>query len=241
MTTVGIDAAVDNGGFAGQSSRSWSHTVGSGTNRAIYVACCFWNNGGSVSTVTYGGVSLTRVLQSSLSTSNDRVEVWRLLNPTSGAATVAVTFSTAADGETASLSFDTVHQTTPERNTGSTTGSSNGPTISATGAQTGDAILDALCWEDRSIAATMGTQTNRVQRFNTTAVAGEGGAGSTVTTAPTPQTMNWTFAGGNSRVHALGYVVIANDGGGAAQDTPELYGRPSGIRGQNHMQQLLAT
>jgi hypothetical protein len=28
--------------------------------------------------------------------------------------------------------------------------------------------------------------------------------------------------------------------GGAAQDTPELYGRPDGRRGQNQMQQLLA-
>lgn len=30
-------------------------------------------------------------------------------------------------------------------------------------------------------------------------------------------------------------------GGGGAQDTPELYGRPDGLRGQNLMQQLLAT
>lgn len=214
MSTVGFDAAVDALGFASASTRSWSHTVGIGTNRLLVVAACFWNGGGTVSSVTYGGVSLTLGDRSTLSGSQDRVELWYLINPTSGAATVTVTFSAAADGECASISLDTVHQTTPIRNQNHATGNSSPGTISATGALTGDAIVDGFAWENRANAATMGAQTNRVQRFNTTVVAGEGGAGSTLTSAPNPQTMNWTFTG--ALAWAIAYLVIANDGGGAA-------------------------
>jgi flagellin-like hook-associated protein FlgL len=220
MSTVAFDAAVDNGGFTSSSSRSWSHTVGAGTNRLLVVGCGFWNNGGSVSSVTYGGVNLTRGDQSGLSAGgSDRTELWYLINPTTGSATVAVTFSAAADGETFSVSLSTVDQTTPIRNHGSTTGSGTSASISATGAQTGDAIVDAAAWDDRNTAATMGAQTNRVQRANTSVAAGEGGAGSTLTSAPDPQTMNWTF-GGVTRNWAIDYVVIANDGGGGGGFDP---------------------
>jgi hypothetical protein len=37
-----------------------------------------------------------------------------------------------------------------------------------------------------------------------------------------------------------GLMEIAVVGGGAAQDTPELYGRPRGLRGDRHMRQILA-
>lgn len=49
---------------------------------------------------------------------------------------------------------------------------------------------------------------------------------------------------GNSSTTWIGQLVTfrtSAGGGGGAQDTPELYGRPSGIRGQNQMQQLLAS
>lgn len=36
-------------------------------------------------------------------------------------------------------------------------------------------------------------------------------------------------------------AIFVPDPGAAVQDTPELYGRPSGVRGQNQMHQLLAT
>jgi hypothetical protein len=214
VTTVAFDAAVDAGGFASSSSRSWSHTIGSGTNRVVYAWASFWNSGGSVSSATCGGTSMTRVLQTALSGSQDRVECWRLLNPASGAQTIVVNFSASSDGETWSISWDTVNQTTPERNTGSSTASGATHSISATGALTGDAIMDGLAWSDRNVNAAMGTQTNRTQRAHTTVTGGEGGAGSTVLTAPNPQTLDWSSLGTTD--HALGYVVIANDGGGAA-------------------------
>src|SRR4051812_28786304 len=111
-TTVAFDTAVDGGGFLGSTSRSFSVTVGSGSNRILYALINFWNSGGTVSSCTYGGVALTRALQSGLSGSNDRVEVWRLKNPTVGSATLLVNFSAAADGEVSAISLNTVDQTT---------------------------------------------------------------------------------------------------------------------------------
>jgi hypothetical protein len=208
MSTVTFDAAVDNGGFQSATSRSWSHTVGTLTDGELTVSACFWNSGGQVSSCTYGGVALTRAVQSGLSASQDRSEIWRLLAPAAGTATVVVNFSAAADGECGSSSWSNVDQTAPERNTGSTTGSGTAASISATGAQAGDAILDALAQSDRVRAITMTAHTNRVQRFNTTSgVTGEGGAGSSLSSAPDPQTMDWTIAATKS--WALSYVVLA--------------------------------
>jgi hypothetical protein len=241
---VAFDAATDGGGFTSSSSRSFSHTISANSNGALYIPVCYWNSGGTVTSCTYGSTSLSLVHRSALSPAQDRIEWWRLLAAPVGTATVAVNFSAAADGEASAVSFTGVDQTTPERLTPvsstwgpSTTGSIS---ITSTGAQTGDAILDAIAWDFRGTAFFMGAQTNRVQRFNTSVVSGEGGAGSTVIPGVDPQTLDWTWSIGTSRNGVLGYVVIAAAGaGGAAQDTPELRGRPYGLRGQSHMTQIL--
>jgi hypothetical protein len=215
---VAIDAATDGGAFSSSSSRSFSHTVGVGSNTVLYAVMCFWNSGGTVTACTYGGTGLTLVRRSGLSSSQDRVEFWRLLNPTAGAATLAVTFSAAADGEVAAISFTGVDQTTPERTAGGDTSGSAVATasISATGAQTGDAILDGFAWDFSGTAATMVAHTGRTQRFMTAIGSSEGGAGSTLTSAPNPQTMDWNTS--TARAWTLGYIVLAAAGAGGGYD-----------------------
>lgn len=218
MTAVANDAFVDNGGFSSQSSRTWSHTVGTLTNGVLYVGVDFWTNGAvvTVSGVTFNGVALTRVVQSARSPNDDRAEVWRLVNPAAGAHNVVVTFAGGStDGECGSLSFQFVDQTTPERATNSAvsaTTNSTTATLSLAGAQAGDCAIDSCAWDLATTTATMVAHSPRTQRYNDSGFSGEGGAGSSMLGPANPQTLDWTFAAG--RAWALGAVCIANDGGG---------------------------
>lgn len=63
------------------------------TNQPLYVVVPGWWDTRTLNTVTFGGVGLTRVVQSALSNANDRVEIWRLLSPSASTANIVVTFS----------------------------------------------------------------------------------------------------------------------------------------------------
>ncbi len=219
---VATDAVVDNGGFAAATTRTWSHTSTGATN-LLYVVCAFWNTGGTVSTVTFGAQSLVNVVRSALTASNDRVEVWRLIAPTAGTATITVTFSAAADGDAYSISFTGGDQTTPERSTNSTTGHINASTagtlsLSLASAAAGDEAVDGFALSDRSIAVAMTAHSGRTSRSNNTGVSGEGGGGSSMDAPATPQTMDWTCTTSlAAQDWAMAGVVVAAAGGAVAQ------------------------
>lgn len=219
MTNVAFDAATDGGAFASASSRTFSHTVGTLTNGALEVGVSLWTNGTviTVSGVTYNAVAMTRVAQSARSPNDDRAEIWRLVNPASGAHNVVVTFAGGStDGEVGAVSLQFVNQTTPERAAAVTAvsvgTSSTTATLSSTGATAGDAVVDTVTWDLASTTATMVAHAPRTQRWNDSGGANEGGAGSSMLGPANPQTLDWTFAAG--RAWAMAAVVVANDGAG---------------------------
>jgi hypothetical protein len=114
-------------------SLTWTHVVGSSlTNSVLYAAGVYGNNGGSdvseTLTATYGGVSMTSIskVHANASTSGF-IEVFRLLSPTAGSASVVVTVG-GSGGSLWSLtggscSYQGVDQTTPETVQSAATGS----------------------------------------------------------------------------------------------------------------------
>src|SRR6185437_4266514 len=100
------------------SSLSWSHTTGSLANGILLVAV--GNYGGlssSVSTITYNGSSLTKIERQNDGTRQVACEYWYIVNPASGANTVAVTMSAGVGVgnflHAAALSFSGVDQASP--------------------------------------------------------------------------------------------------------------------------------
>ena len=119
---------------------SWTHTTGTGNDRILLVAVDVVPSSGtptSVSSVTYGGVSLTRLTYDTYGSSpRIRSYLYYLLNPTSGTRTITVTFGANTYAVGGSVTYANINQTTPildyDTNTGS--GSSQSATVTASGA-----------------------------------------------------------------------------------------------------------
>ncbi len=135
-------------GASGSTTLAWSHTVGTGSNRILLVGISFRSDTGSggaggntyVTGVTFGSTSLTCLAARDDNSTGGcgsggtgtpiylRGEVWYLLNPTSGTATITVTTNNATVfvGESASYSG------VASAGTGGVSASNNGQTGSTT-------------------------------------------------------------------------------------------------------------
>jgi uncharacterized repeat protein (TIGR01451 family) len=141
-------------------------------------------------------VALTRLgFQDGGSGSNDRrMEMWRLINPPVGTATVSVTFSSSAKAVIGSASFFGVNQTTPNGSFVSAGASTNLATLTVPSAA-GELVIDCMAVQGNAATATVGAgQTqfwNDYSRSNGGAVVGcsstEPGASSVA--------MTWNLSG----------------------------------------------
>src|SRR5215510_11814923 len=96
---------------AAAASQTWNHTI-SGLNRWLKVGVSIQGLN-AVSSVTYGGVALTQL--AAIDDANAvRSEIWGLVNPNTGTASVVVTLSVSTlKFHCAASSYTDVHQTVP--------------------------------------------------------------------------------------------------------------------------------
>lgn len=159
---------------AASTTLSWSHTC-TGTNRLLLVEASMskTSDTGVTLSATYNGVAMTSVgvVHSNGSTSGF-VQMFRLINPPTGANTVVVTASggTPEDLIGGSESFTGVHQTTPLGTPATASGSTGNPTVNVTGTTTGNMVADAVC---NGNTLTASTKTQRwLKNVNTGTAAG---------------------------------------------------------------------
>lgn len=181
-------------------SLSWSHTVGSGADRILVVGLA--SSTGvpypSAISVTYGGQPLTRqVLSTPLSPPN--IEIWTLVAPVTGTATIVAMFPGVPDIAGGSVSFSGVDQVTPIRANNSAKAAANmgSGTISTSVTSTpGDVVIDALAAFTSGPAAetpAMG-QTLRWNGGFGGGLSGVFGNGSTKPGAAGSTTVTWNFS-----------------------------------------------
>src|SRR5579864_2513574 len=139
--SVGLDSSTLGQGALGASSLSWSHTVGSGSNRALVVGVV----GACVPSVTYGGVALTHVGQVySNNFAPSSTDLFVLVAPATGTNTVQVSYSgCTSDVEAGSISFTGVNQSTPLAHVTTNFGSGTNPGVTVTSAS-GDMVVDVV-------------------------------------------------------------------------------------------------
>ncbi|MGA3109615.1 MAG: hypothetical protein ABSD99_09265 [Candidatus Bathyarchaeia archaeon] len=190
-TIIGTDATVGTAkcpisGACG-STLSWTHTVGSNSNRILIVGISAVPVSGDVSVtlVQFGSSSLTP-LTPKIITGRFLVQQWYLLNP-SGSATVTATFANSpAFAVGASASFFNV----------AGVGASNGATGTGTTASvtvsaiSGDLVVDTLA---TSVPLSVASDASQTQLWNLN-IEEVTGAGSDKP-ASSPVTMQWTFGG----------------------------------------------
>ncbi|MCX6924139.1 MAG: hypothetical protein NT154_13150, partial [Verrucomicrobia bacterium] len=101
---IGVDATTS--GYSTANNYSLSHTVGNGTNRLMLVGLSYGTTSTLVTNVTYGGVALTLVTTTNNTTiPKPRSEIWSLVNPPSGSASLSVKGKLSTD--TVTVASDT--------------------------------------------------------------------------------------------------------------------------------------
>ena len=203
------------------SSRTFSHTIGSGSNRLLVVGVSIENDptGPAVSSITYNGQGLTKIDSVEVSSSGTmgRAELWYLLEadlPSSGSYNVVVTLSQSTNELAAgAISLTDVAQQAPEAsNTNSNIGldtiSSNITTLTD-----GAWLVDVVhCGEPGGDFAANGGQ---AERYDDVTGSSEG-AGSTKPVASAGATSSgWTYnTGANRLAHVVAAFAPAQDCGG---------------------------
>ena len=95
-------------------SLTWSHTVGTGSNKLLVVGISFWANPEKlINSVTYNGVPLTKSGSVWGGSGGETVHIWYLVNPPTGTANIVINFSAAASPVAGATSWFGVNQTTP--------------------------------------------------------------------------------------------------------------------------------
>jgi len=168
-------------------SFSWSHTVGSFTNRILVVGVSV-NNGKTVSSVTYGSQNLTRFDSISYESNTQDNEFWYLINPTVGTGTVTVHLSGSAYAVADSASFYNVNQTKPFGIDAKALG--NGKTATVTVASGNNQLVLDILGSD-TINGNFQPASGQTMLWNGFSDVPQSGA-STKASSGTSTTMTWT-------------------------------------------------
>ncbi len=225
-----------------------SHICGASAT-VLFVIVPYWSTSAAqqdLTGVTYNGVTMTKIGTPARSNGQDICEIYFLAGPATGTHNIVASFRNSAAGNQGGVQGISFNGTPTSGGSGtvwadftSAQSASNAAnsSISIPNNTSNDAIVDGVA-DGTATSPTMGAQTNRTLAANGNA-NGEGTGVSYLAPAPASgsQTMNWTFGSTSS---AQAGVRVLGTTGGAAQDTPELYGRPDGVLGQNQLTQLLA-
>lgn len=221
---ITVDNTSSNGAFnfTGVSSLTWSHQVGNGENKALYVGVStsttnlpFGVPADRVAGVTYNGIPLTRVGTAISSDLLNTTEIFRLVNPQNGNHSIVVTLAGIPAGGNpfvnyvvgGAISLHGVNQTTPNGTFFSAAGTSNMPVVVVTDSVNGDLVLDTLAVPPPALFAVAGMgQTERWDGQTFFGNSFDVGAGSTKTGLFPSVQMSWQTT--NSSNWAIGAVAI---------------------------------
>lgn len=156
---------------AGATSATWSHTC-TGSNRALVVGVAIGLGGAGTTTCTYNSVAMTSLgLIASNNQTSGYCQLFGLINPASGANTVAITTTTASIAG-GSVSFTGAGSF----GTAVTAAGAGTPSVAVTGTTSGNMVVDVAC---NGAAITSSNQTQRWLRNNNLDTAAGNGASST--------------------------------------------------------------
>lgn len=200
--SVAIDSVGTKQTMAGVGSGnySFSHTA-SGANRYVRVYCAVAGAATLALSATYDGVAMTSVgsaVNSSFGSSVRGIaQIFELINPPTGAKTVLVNFSTAANvGTLQAVSYTGVHQTTASGTPSTVTGASAASeTRTITDSVSGDMIGDCISLDAGGSALTA-SQTERANTSDSGYLSGVQDAAGAASVG-----MQWSWTTNESYAH----------------------------------------
>lgn len=220
--TAGTSIGTNTKSTAGSTVNTFtvSHTVTAGSNRMLVVMVEF-GSFTTVTSVTYGGVSLTK--QGGITSTSTNGDIWYLLSPTPGTANVVVNYAGFTNTVVDAINMTGVNQSTPFRTASSTSGFVSSASLTPT-SSIGDIVLDLVVTQQATATIT-GGQTLIFNGNDTTTryVSGSYKAGAASTT-----TVSYSFSVSDN----IGYYAVAvQSAGGSGSNTMQEIARvaPTGF------------
>ncbi len=198
---IAFDATCSLNFTASGTSLSTSFTVGAGANRLLVVEAMIGSASDILTGVTFNSIAMTRIGISAATTDNQRVALYYLVAPASGAHNIVISTSGATRIDCRALSYTGVDQTNTlnEFSSNTATGTITGVTVSVTPTYTntwvvggfrnnvqntcalapgglrdnGDAS-DSTCMGDTNGTVTAGVATSMAYTFGSTATGAAG-------------------------------------------------------------------
>ena len=182
-----FDAATAPAGV-NATSLTFSHTIGTGANRALAVTVATNASSGATG-VTYNGVALT--LEAAITiTVNDTVEIWKTTaEPAEGAHDVVITVATTRNINGGAISAHGVDQADVSLANATAQGTDAAPTVNVTSVA-GDLVISMAMTDANVTHAPGGGET---ERWDTTNPSGLRDSGTTESPAGTTTTMSRTL------------------------------------------------
>ncbi|MBA2541472.1 MAG: hypothetical protein H0V17_17655 [Deltaproteobacteria bacterium] len=198
---IAADPYTDGRSEGEASSLTFEHTVGSGPDRLLLVGVSTSFGNSIVTSIVFDGMPLVRVGQRKAPSQDARVEIWSLLAPSVGTATVAITVDDNSSTIVAGVgSFSHVDQITPLGafvSAGSMTGD---PTVTAASG-TGALAVGIVAWSGGATLMDDATQQSSWNQRSGSII----GAGATSTESS--PTFRW-IAGANESWAAAAVAVL---------------------------------
>jgi hypothetical protein len=191
----------------GGTTLSWTHDVGSGSNRGLFVGVGWMFGAATITGVTFDGVAMTPVWAETSTSITNKSCGFILVSPNSGSHTVEVTFASAVNDVKAgvAISFTGVHQTVPV-GTPQTTNAESGtnPAVTVGGVGAGDFLVDFLAaWGSTAIAV----DADQTSRYESEGLSSNNQyLGGSTQPGTAGGVMSWTASA--SSYHAYGAVAI---------------------------------
>ena len=186
-------------GTGGASQLTWNHTVTIGaSHRLIIVGVSIDDNTDTtVTSVTYGGQSLSQVPGATATYNAARVDMWYRKDPLTGINSVQVNLSRSTQAVGGATSYTGVDQTTPF-GTACAAANRSGTASCSVSSAADELVVDVVCAESTSATLTVGAnQTQRYKNEVTNARAGgstEPGAASVTMSWTISATKDWAIA-----------------------------------------------
>lgn len=203
-------------------SHTISHTVGSGSNRVLYVFSVCTNSTDFLTSgsCSYGGTSMGSPIGSAIVATSQFMYVWRMLAPPSGTANVVVTPSASAYLNTHVVSLSDVDQTTPNGTLATwANGYTNSPLSTAVTTASGGMAIDCVNRKTTGVTHTVaGSQTQ-----NGSQVTGAFIASSASSRLADATAMGWSWSAGQGNYAQIVVPVNPAGGGGGGSSIPAIF------------------
>ena len=199
VLSLAVDATTS--GTTLTTNFSLSHTT-SGTDRLMLVGVSMHFDNGSVTALTYNGVSLSFVGARADALARSRVEIWAMVAPPTGTHSLAVTFASGRAGVVGAMTFTGVNQATPYGAFSSAQGNSATASLTGVASAAGEFVFGVVNHHQGTALTPTGTGQNEYWDR----VAENANGGGTLQAGAASVNLSWSLSG--SEKWAVGALAI---------------------------------